>query len=345
MPSRIIGHRMALKVQVETLTIHPARPFAIARATTREKTVVIVQVGRGLGEAAAYRSHGDTLEGVLAFLQEAEAVLGDDPFALEEIERRLHRLAAGHTSAKNALLMALYDHVGQELGVPVYRLLGLSGTPVPTSYTIGLGTPEEMVRDLKAHPGFPAYKIKVGQPGDLEILQELRRHTEKPFRVDANGAWYPKEAVQKIQRMADLGVELVEQPVPPDDLEGLAYVTTRSPLPVFADESVHTAADLPRLVGRVDGINIKLAKSGGIREALRMVAIARAFHLKVMLGCMVETSLGITAAAHIASLADFVDLDGAYLLADDPFEGAWIQEGHLRVPDTPGLGVRRRHDL
>ncbi len=328
-----------MRLQVETLTVHPARPFAISRATTAEKTVVLVRIGRGVGEAAAYSSHGDTLEGVLAFLKQAEGVLGDDPFDLEGLEQRLHRLAAGHTSAKNAILMALYDHIGQELGVPLYRLLGLSGEAVPTSYTIGLGTPEEMVRDLEAHPEFSVYKIKVGVPGDLELLRELRRHTDKPFRVDANGGWRPKEAVQKIREMADLGVVLVEQPVPPDDLEGLAYVTRHSPIPVIADESVHTSADLPALVGRVDGINIKLAKSGGLREALRMIHIARAFHLRVMLGCMVETSVGITAAAHLASLVDDVDLDGAYLLADDPFEGAWIQDGRIHLPQRPGLGV------
>jgi len=331
-----------VEIRWEILQIHPARPFAISRATTAEKTVILVYIGRGVGEAAVYQSHGDTFEGVLAFLREAQGVLGEDPFDLEGIEARLHRLAAGYTSAKNAVLMALYDHIAQELGVPLYRLLGLSGKPMPTSYTIGLGTPEEMVQDLRAHPDFPVYKIKVGMPNDLEILQELRRHTDKPFRVDANGAWQPKEALRKIHAMADLGVELVEQPVSPEDWEGLAYVTARSPIPVFADESVHTTRDLPHLVGRVDGINIKLAKSGGLREALRMVAVARAFHLRIMLGCMVETSVAITAAAHLASLVDAVDLDGAYLLADDPFEGAWISHGTLHLPQRPGLGIRRR---
>ncbi len=331
-----------MQVRIETRTVHPTRPFAISRATTAEKTVIFVRIGRGIGEAAVYSSLGDTLDGVLAFLRQAEEALGDDPFDLEGIEQRLHRLASGYSSAKNALLMALYDHVAQELGVPLYRLLGLSGKPVPTSYTIGLGTPEEMVQDLKAHPEFSVYKIKVGVPGDLELLQELRRHTDRPFRVDANGGWQPKEAVRKIRQMADLGVTLVEQPVPADDLEGLAYVRQHSPLPVIADESVRTSADLPALVGRVDGINIKLVKSGGIREALRMIHIARAFHLRIMLGCMVETSVGITAAAHLASLVDDVDLDGAYLLADDPYEGAWIQEGQIHLPPRPGLGVQPR---
>ena len=331
-----------MEIQAEIRTIHLKRPFGISRGVTTAKDVILVRIGSGVGEAAPYRFYGDTFEGLLEFLREAEKAIGDDPYRLEEIERSLENIAARNYPAKNAIITALYDHIGKELGLPLYRLLGLSGAPVRTSYTIGLGTIEEMVQDLEAHPDFEVYKIKLGTPQDLEILQALRARTDKPFRVDANAAWTPKEAVRKIEAFADLGVELVEQPVAPDDLEGMAYVTTWSPIPVIADESVLTSRDIPRLVGKVDGINIKLAKCGGIREALRMIHTARAFRLQVMIGCMVETSVGITAAAHIAALADYVDLDGAYLLADDPFQGAEIRGGWIAPPNAPGLGVSLR---
>lgn len=331
-----------MRIETEIRTVHLRRPFGISRGITVAKEVILVRIGEGIGEAAPYRFYGDTLDGLLEFLRRAEEVIGEDPYRLEEIEARLEKLGARNYPAKNAILTALYDHIGKELGLPLYRLLGLSGAAVQTTYTIGLGPVEEMLQDLEAHPEFQVYKIKLGVPEDLEIIRALRERTDKPFRVDANAAWSPKEAVQKARVLAELGVEFIEQPVPPDDLEGLAYVTAHSPIPVIADESVLAARDIPRLVGKVDGINIKLAKCGGIREALRMIHTARAFHMKVMIGSMVETSVGITAAAHIASLADYVDLDGAYLLADDPFVGAEIREGMIGPPNTPGLGVTPR---
>jgi L-alanine-DL-glutamate epimerase-like enolase superfamily enzyme len=190
---------------------------------------------------------------------------------------------------------------------------------------------------------YPVLKIKLGTDRDADIVRAVRRAApDKTLRADANAAWTPKHALRMIDVLAEHGVEFVEQPVPAHDLEGLRYVRERSTLPVIADESCVTAADIPRLIGAVDGINIKLSKCGGLREALRMIAAARAHGLLVMAGCMVETSLGVTAAAHFAPLLDFADLDGAALLRDDPYSGATIHGGVIRLPDGPGLGVTPR---
>jgi L-alanine-DL-glutamate epimerase-like enolase superfamily enzyme len=238
----------------------------------------------------------------------------------------------------------LYDLAGQRLGVPVYRLLGLNPARTPlTSFTIGIDTPEEMARGAReAGRQYPILKIKVGTPRDLENVRAIRDATDATLRVDANAGWTPKAAVQHIAALADYGVELVEQPVAAGDLEGLRFVRERSPLPIFADESCVTVDDVPRLAGVVDGINIKLAKCGGLRNALRMIATARAHHLRVMLGCMVSSSLAITAAAHLSPLVDYADLDGGLLLAADPFAGVRVEAGKLILPDAPGLGVSRR---
>jgi L-alanine-DL-glutamate epimerase-like enolase superfamily enzyme len=201
-----------------------------------------------------------------------------------------------------------------------------------------------MQRKVKEAEQYPILKVKVGTPDDRAVLEAVRAVTSKPIRVDANCGWTAKQAVQRLPMLEDMGVELIEQPLPPDDLEGLALVRRRSRLPIFADESCRTAADIPRLAaaGAVDGINIKLAKCGSLREALRMIATARAHQLQVMVGCMIETSLGITAAAHFTPLLDVVDLDGAALLKKDPFAGADIAGGKITLPTAPGLGVTRR---
>jgi L-alanine-DL-glutamate epimerase-like enolase superfamily enzyme len=189
---------------------------------------------------------------------------------------------------------------------------------------------------------YPILKVKLGGANDEEILQTLRSATDRELRVDANAAWTAAQAVQKLPMLAEYGVTVLEQPVAAEDLDGLAHVRRHARLPIIADESCVTVADIPRLAGRVDGINIKLAKCGSLREALRMIGVARAHGMMVMVGCMIESSLGITAAAHLAPLVDIVDLDGAALLRDDPFVGATIAGGQLVLPDTAGLGVSRR---
>ncbi|MGH7534991.1 MAG: dipeptide epimerase, partial [Gemmatimonadales bacterium] len=246
-------------------------------------------------------------------------------------------------AARSALSAALHDLVGKRLGVPVYRLWGLDPSRAPRStFTIGVDTPERIRAKVLEAEQYPILKVKLGTDRDVEILRTIRDATSKELRVDANCGWTVKQALRMLPVLAEFGVTVLEQPLPPQELDGLATITRRADIPVIADESCETAADIPPLVGKVDGINIKLAKCGGLREAVRMIAIARAHGLMVMVGCMIESSLGITAAAHFTPLVDFVDLDGAALLADDPFVGATIDGGQVCLPDGPGLGVRRR---
>jgi L-alanine-DL-glutamate epimerase-like enolase superfamily enzyme len=249
----------------------------------------------------------------------------------------------GNAAARAALSAALHDLVGKRLGIPVYRLWGLDPCLAPKStFTIGLDEPDRIKAKVREAEEFPILKVKLGTDRDLEILRAIREATDKEIRVDANCGWTVKGAIRMLPVLEEFGVTVLEQPLPPEDLDGLAAVTAQAEIPVIADESCKTVADIPPLIGKVDGINIKLAKCGGLREALRMVAVARAHGLMVMVGCMIESSLGITAAAHFTPLVDIVDLDGAALLSNDPFIGAHIDGGQLTLPSDPGLGVRRR---
>src|SRR5206468_3761672 len=226
------------------------------------------------------------------------------------------------------------------LGLPVWRLLGLDPATTPLScVTLGLATPEEMEKKLETLIDFPMLKVKLGGPGDVDNLRRIRRRYSGSIRIDANTAWGPSDAVRVLRQIEPLGIELVEQPVPRGDLDGLRWVRERSPIPVFADESAHTLADIGLLAGRVDGVNLKLMKTGGLREMLRMIQAARALGLKVMLGSMVESSLALSAAAQVAPLADYLDLDGHWLLRRDPFEGAPGERGAITLTQRPGLGV------
>ncbi|MEP6692610.1 MAG: dipeptide epimerase, partial [Gemmatimonadaceae bacterium] len=246
-------------------------------------------------------------------------------------------------AAKSAVGAALLDLQGKRLGAPLYRMLGLSAAKAcPSSFTIGIGTEDELRAKVREADEYPILKVKLGTDRDEEIISIIREEApDKILRVDANAAWSAKHALSMIEILVEYDVEFVEQPLPPADLDGLRFVRDRSPLPIIADESCVTSADIPRMLGVVDGINIKLAKCGGPREALRMIHTARSHGLLVMMGCMIETSLGITAAAHLAPLLDYADLDGAALLSDDPYRGASIAGGRITIPDAPGLGVTR----
>jgi L-alanine-DL-glutamate epimerase-like enolase superfamily enzyme len=271
------------------------------------------------------------------------AAMPSDPFDVEETERRWELALHGNPSARAALSSALYDLVGKRLGVPVYRLWGLDPARAPRStFTIGLDTPDRLRLKVREAESYPILKIKVGTDRDVEVLRTIRDATDKEIRVDANGGWTLKQAIAMLPVLQEFGVTALEQPLPPTELRGLAEITRRAEIPVIADESCLVASDIPPLVGCVDGINIKLAKCGSLREALRMIAVARAHGMMVMVGCMIESSICITAAAHFTPLVDLVDLDGAALLAEDPFAGATIDGGQVRLPDGPGLGLRRR---
>jgi L-alanine-DL-glutamate epimerase-like enolase superfamily enzyme len=266
-----------------------------------------------------------------------------DPFDLEAAEAAFARLAPRNGAARAALSAALHDLVGKRLGQPVWRLWGLDPARAPrSSFTIGLDTPEGMREKVVEAAAYPILKIKLGTDRDEEILRAVRDATDKPLRVDANAGWTRERARHMLPILKAYGVEFVEQPLPAADLEGIATLRRAGILPVVADESCIVATDVARLAGTVDGINIKLAKCGSLREALRMIATARAHGMLVMVGCMIESSLGITAAAQLTPLVDAADLDGAALTANDPFVGATIAGGQIQLPTGPGLGVRRR---
>ena len=340
--------RPAVRLSHAIVALRTRHPFVIARGGAADHRVVHVTVtdadgATGTGEAAPNRFYGETPETVVAALVRYEAALaGIDPWDLEGAEAAMLLALRGNPAARSAVSAALHDLAARRLGVPLHRLWGLDPARAPrSSFTIGIVDDEaELRRRIAEAAAYPILKIKLGGARDEAVVRTVRDAApDKVLRVDANAAWTPARAVRMCAFLEDFGVELVEQPVAAQDLDGLRHVRARSRLPVFADESCLVAADVARLAGSVDGVNLKLAKCGGLREAHRIVATARAHGLLVMAGCMVETSLGITTAAHLAPLLDFADLDGAALLDHDPMDGATIERGEIRVPDRPGIGA------
>ena len=333
-----------MHIEFEPITLKLETPFRIAHGTSHARNNVLVRIGdgthQGLGEAAPVRQHHETQEGVLDYLGSLPP-LGEDPFQLEDL---LEALPPGSQSARAAIDIALHDLIGKRLGLPLYRLFGLNPeSSPPTSMTVSIGTEKEVqgwARD--AAKRFSILKLKLGHERPLDIVRAVRAVTDARLVADANCAWTVEQALTLIPALADLGLEWIEQPLPEEDLDGLRQVREASPIPVFADEPVRTARDIARLAGCADGVNVKVMKAGGLREALRMIAVARAHGLQVMLGCMIETSLGITAAAHLAPLVDWADLDGNQTVTNDPFSGVKVEQGRLVLPDGPGLGVQRQ---
>ena len=326
------------------LTLTLREPFSISRSTDETVDSVFVEIEHngvtGFGEASPQDHYGESAASASAFLSQVEPLLGDDPFAFDDVEERLAPLPGEH-AAKAAVDMALHDLCGKLAGVPVWRLLGLRRTGPPTSWTIWLGDPDDMARRTeRVGDRFQRLKLKLGAGDgeDVERVRAVRSVTELPLQVDVNEGWELDEALENVQALGSLGVQYVEQPLQAGHPEG-HKLKAASPLPIYVDEDVHTLKDVAPARERAHGVNLKLAKSGGIREAVRMAYAARALDLGVMLGCMVESSLGIAAAAQMASLCDHVDLDGNLLLGEDPWTGVDFLDG-VQVPsDQPGLGV------
>jgi len=326
-------------------TLRLAEPFAISRSTSVAEEVLWVELRHdgliGSGEAQPQEHYGETVASTAAFLDEAAGLLGDDPFALEAIGRRLAELP-DEQAAKAALDAALHDLCGKLARQPVWRLLGLERAGPPTSWTIWLGDPDDMARRAERVAGrFGRLKLKLGgRDGlDVERVRAVRAVTGLPLQVDVNEYWELEEALDAVREFAALGVQYVEQPLPAGDPGG-ERLRRESPLPIYLDEDCLTLRDVAACAERAHGINVKLAKSGGIREAVRMAHAARALGLGVMLGCMIESGLGIAAACQVASLCDHVDLDGNLLLADDPWQGVAFVDGVQLPSEQPGLGVR-----
>jgi len=299
----------------------------------------------GVGEGAPIVRYDENALGAQKALESVrELVEAADPWRLETLLAEAFAHLEHQYAARAALDVALYDWIGKRLGVPVYRLLGLDPGQAPiTTFSIGIDTPEITKQKVREAEAFPVLKIKVGLDTDEATVDAVRSVTGKPLRVDANEGWKDKEtALRKIEWLASRGVELVEQPMPAAMLEETAWVRERAQVPIFADEACLRASFIPKLVGAYDGVNVKLDKAGGIREAQRMIHVARACGLQVMLGCMVSSSASTTAAAQLSPLVDYADLDGNLLVSNDPWIGVEVRQGRLILPDRPGLGLLPR---
>ncbi len=340
-----------MDIRIEPITLQLRTPFRIAHGTSVARYNVLVHVGDGVGEAALAPQYGYSQADVAAYVEglDLDAVLGDDPLALEE---RLDRLPAGPGPARAAVDVALHDLWGQRLGYPLYRLWGLGPARCPlSSLTLSIAEDEQdMRRKVREAEGFPILKLKLGS-GDVALDEALvraaREETAARLCVDANSAWSVEEAAHLIPRLASYDLLFIEQPIAALDVRDWHVLRRRLPPglpPLVADESVHRGADILALVGAADGVNVKLAKAGGLREAHRMITLARTVGMRVMLGCMVESSVGITAAVHLAPLVDWADLDGNLSLLNDPYVGVRMAQGRLGLPDRPGLGVTRRSE-
>jgi len=338
---------MDMHIDAKPLDLKLTTPFRISRGVQYTSPNVIVEVNHddytGYGEASPTEYYGESVETVFACVTMFAGNLGDDPFMIEDIMQRLDKIIRLNPSAKAAVDMALYDIMGKMLGVPVYKLLGLNPARTPrTSFTIGLDSPAQMAKKALLANNYPILKVKVGTRHDLEILKAIREVSSATIRVDANAGWTPKEAIRMINALAPHNIEFVEQPITPRDLAGLKLIRDNVPVPIIADESSITCEDIPLLANCVDGINIKLMKCAGIRHALKMIHVARAHNLRVMIGCMIESSLAITAAAHLTPLVDYADLDGNLLIDNDPYVGVTVENGKLVLPDRPGLGIQEK---
>jgi L-alanine-DL-glutamate epimerase-like enolase superfamily enzyme len=347
---------VTLQLAHEVLHLGLREPFRIARSdhdAGHAITTVIVEVRDdrfpgvvGLGEGYPDRFYGDTVDTMAAIFPLLLAAVGEldpTPAGLVAAGERLAAAIAHHGGAKCAIDIAIHDLVGKVTGRPLADLLDLHGPIPPTDFTLGLDEPAVVAERARRASRFPALKIKCGGPADLATLEAVRAVYDGPLRVDANTGWRPEDALDLLPELERLGVELIEQPFPARRLDQLGWLQERSSLPIVADESAVTIEDLDALVGVVAGVNVKLAKCGGIAAAQAMLARARELGFRTFLGCMEETSVAIAASAAVASLAEWVDLDGNILLADDPFAGLELGEDcRWRLADAPGLGVRRQ---
>jgi L-alanine-DL-glutamate epimerase-like enolase superfamily enzyme len=324
-------------------TLELAETFVISRSARDEEQVVHLTLTcsgvHGYGEAAPIDRYDESPQSALAYIEEHAVAVGEDPFAVEEI---MERLPAREFAARAAFDIALHDLQGKLLGRPVYQLLGLRRAGPATTWTIWLGDPDDMARRAEnVDARFKRLKLKLGgQDGlDVERVRAVRSVTALPMQVDVNEGWKPDEALDNLEQLAPLDVQYCEQPLAADAMLGNEQLKRESPIPIYVDENCHTLADVAECAQFAHGINVKLAKSGGIREGIRMVHAARALGLGCMLGCMIESGVGIAAGAHIASLFDHVDLDGNLLIARDPFPGVEFVDGVQMPPELPGLGV------
>lgn len=339
-----LGAKMKLRFFPYELKLkHVFTVATYSRTTTPDVQVEIEYDGViGYGEASMPPYLGQTVDSVMGFLKKVDLEQFDDPFRLEDILAYVDGLTPGDTAAKAAIDIALHDLVGKLLGAPWYRIWGLDKVKAPsTTFTIGIDTPE-VVREktLEVAGQFNILKVKLGRENDKQMIETIRSVSDLPIAVDANQGWTDKKyALDMIQWLKEKGIVMIEQPMPKTQLDDIAWVTQHSPLPVFADESLQRLSDVAGLKGAFTGINIKLMKCTGMREAWKMVTLARALGMKVMVGCMTETSCAVSAAAQFSPAVDFADLDGNLLIANDRFKGMEVVKGKITLNDLPGIGV------
>jgi len=327
-----------------TIELRPRHVFRTARSTCASTESVIVDIsdGRiaGIGEAAPSRYYGEDAGTVVAYLERMRPVVERVGHESELMAELASRGGRDDPAARAALEIAAHDMMGKRYGVPLYRHFDLDAADAPvTTVSIGLDEPEIMIEKALEVRGFPMLKIKLGRETDLSVVARIKEETGAAVTVDANCGWEPDEAVRRIAELARIGVLLVEQPVAAGDVEAMASVRRRSEVPIYADESCPTSAELREFSGAIDGVVVKLMKCGGLVEATRMIRMARDRGVGTMLGCMMESSIGITAAAHLAPMVDYADLDSGFLLESDPYSGMRIERGRMLLPEGAGLGV------
>ncbi len=329
------------------LTLH--RPWTTTMSTSDYRDTIHVRFtcegAVGFGEGAPIPRYHETVgEGCRAVESLRSLLEESDPWQFEGFLTRISERLPGQFAAKAAIDIALLDWIGQKLGVPLYRLLGLDPESTPfTSLSIGIDDPKVTRQKVIDADAFPILKVKMGLRSDEATLAAVRSATDKPIRVDVNEGWKDREtALRKLRWLEGQGVEFVEQPMPADQTEDAQWLHDRARIPIFADEAATNPEEIPKLVGAYDGVNIKLDKCGGVQSALRMIHVARAVGLKVMLGCMVSSSVSVTAAAHLSPLVDYADLDGNLLISNDPYRGVTVRAGKLLLPYGPGLGLTPR---
>jgi L-Ala-D/L-Glu epimerase len=341
-----------MKLRFYPYTLELKHAFTIATSSRTTTPAMMVEVENdgviGYGEASMPPYLGETQESVASFLRRVDLGRFEDPFQLEEILPAIDAIAPGNTAAKAAVDVALHDWIGRTLKVPLHRMWGLNPATAPvTSFTIGIDTAEVVRQKTREAAEFKIIKVKLGRgvESDRMMIEAIRQVTDKPITVDANQGWKERDdALRMIEWLASRRVEFIEQPMPKEQVDDTAWLRERSPLPLIADESVQRLGDVARARGIFHGINIKLMKCTGLREAHTMIILARALGLKVMLGCMTETSCAISAAAQLSPLVDWADLDGALLIKNDPFDGTKIVNGKITLSDRAGIGVSKGTD-
>lgn len=333
-----------MELSYEIIELVPKHVFRTARTASASSRCVIVRISdgslEGLGEAAPSRFYGETADTVVEVIEGLREVVERSTHESELMADLTSRGLRGNPAARASLEIAAHDMMAKRLGIPLYRHFELDPSDTPmTTMSIGIDEPDVMLARAMEARDFPVLKIKLDSETESSVVARIKEATGAAVTVDANCAWTPEEAVERAAELADIGVIFLEQPVPADDIEGLAYVSERSDVPIFADESCPTSVDIPRVAAAVDGIVIKLMKCGGLVEAVRMARMARELGLSTMIGCMMESSLALTAAAHISPLVDYADLDSGLLMENDPYSGLTIDRGRIGLPDGPGLGV------